>query len=252
MNVMGAEAFDAELGADVVVMPEFINIKAGNKGAPSRDLIPETTVASQAQLVAGDWVYFMNYPEYEEINDILEDNEKERGPFEGENAVYLGNDLYKGFGVDAISFDGMVQMLIKQYNDLVKRYDEEVTDKYKKKFTKKTARAGSAETLDRLVPGIESTTVRRVMANDDLKTQVADAMVGARAAELLVKLNSAAPAEKHKIWKSLDDDLRDKIKEKVMANKHANQSTFKHIFPRQYHQYHAPRYSPVGPVGLSR
>ncbi|PYS75970.1 MAG: hypothetical protein DMF66_17320, partial [Acidobacteria bacterium] len=201
---------------------------------------------------AGDWVYFMNYKEYEEINDILEENEKERGPFEGENAVYLGNDLYKGFGVEAISFDGMVQMLIKQYNDLVKRYDEEVTGKYKKKFAKKAARTGSTETLDHLAPGIVSTTVRRVMANDDLKTQVADAIVGARAAELLLKLNSAAPTEKHKIWKGLDEDLRDKIKEKVMANKHANQSTFKHVFPRQYRQYHAPKYSAVGPVGRSR
>lgn len=188
LKTMGAEAFDAAFEDQVVVMPDmFVKIYEyrDQEDGPSLGLIQKVEVKSEDNLVKGDWVYFMNYPEYEEINKLL--NDKDQGAFEGENAIYLGKDRYKGFGVDNVNFNGMVKMLKDEYNDLVDEYVEKVFNKDThrnkvQKYYKKQAREANAETLDGEVPGIESISVRRVMANQYVRSQ---AGMGVR--ELLAK-----------------------------------------------------------------
>jgi hypothetical protein len=244
LKTMGADAFDAAFEDQVVVMPDKfvkINEHGYEEDGPSLDLIPSVKVNSEAGLVKGDWVYFMNYPDYEEINDLLEEAGEPRGPFEGEYAVYLGNDRYKGFGVENVSFNNMVKKLKDEYNELVDEYVEEVFNKDTRrnkvqKYKKKQAREDNAETLDGEVPGIESSSVRRVMANKYVKSQAGVGVFERRVAELLAKLESAAPAEKHKLWKTIDHNFRDAVKAKVLANKVKYSSIFKHIFGKQYHK----------------
>jgi hypothetical protein len=128
-------------------MPEWLTLREGNKDAPSRDHIPETRkVESLDDLVPGDWVYFLNFNDYPEKHPD--------GAFTGENALYLGGGKYRGFGVDEMTFEGMVSYLIAQYNV--------------GKGPKKRLREESPETLDGKVPGITKD-VRRMAENENIK-----------------------------------------------------------------------------------
>ena len=250
LKTMGADAFNADFEGQVVVMPDkFVKIYEHGieEDAPTLELIQSVVVKSEDELVKGDWVFFMNYPEYEEINDLLEDKGEQRGPFEGENAIYLGNDRYKGFGLDNVTFNNMVKKLKDEYNELVDEYVEKVfnVDTRRNKvqqYKKKQAREHNAETLDGEVPGIEKISVRRVMASKYVKTQAGAGVFEQRVAELLAKLDSAAPAEKHKLWKTMDHNFRDAVKAKVLDNRVKYSSIFRHIFGKQYHRAREVRF----------
>ncbi|WP_051967293.1 hypothetical protein [Kitasatospora mediocidica] len=73
-------------------------------------LIPGRDIASLDELLPGDWVYFENYPDYDETH---------KGPsavWAGEHAVYMGNGEYQGFGVERQPYDAMVKKMIDNYN----------------------------------------------------------------------------------------------------------------------------------------
>ena len=66
------------------------------------------TVASKDQLLPGDWVYFQNFKDYRVKNPT--------GFWQGENSIYLGGGLYRGFGVDSLSEDEMNGKLVENYD----------------------------------------------------------------------------------------------------------------------------------------
>ncbi len=217
LEVMGPKGFDEDLADQVVIMPEFVNIKKGKndeEDAPSRTLIPEVEVSGTSELVPGDWVYFMNYPEYAEVNKLLEKAKKLPGPFEWENAVYLGGGRYRGFGVPEGTFDAMVNLLKKAYNDLLTERYYLLPSADKKKYPKKTGREDHDETLDGKVPGIEKTTVRRMMANPEVRANAGSRVYDMKRKEIRAQINIAPTAAAlQQIWTGLNAEFRDAVKD---------------------------------------
>ena len=66
-------------------------------------------VASKAELLPGDWVYFKNFHDYT--------TRVPGGFWQGENAIYLGGGNYRGFGVASMSENDLNQELVNQYNN---------------------------------------------------------------------------------------------------------------------------------------
>jgi hypothetical protein len=65
-------------------------------------------VATKSELLPGDWVYFKNFRDYLAKNP--------GGYWQGENAIYLGGGMFRGFGVNALTESDLDQELVKQYN----------------------------------------------------------------------------------------------------------------------------------------
>jgi len=70
------------------------------------------SVSSAKELVPGDWVYFKNFPDYTIVNP--------GGLWQGENAIYMGNGKYQGFGSGLRTEPEMNKKLVEAYNDGVK------------------------------------------------------------------------------------------------------------------------------------
>jgi hypothetical protein len=66
------------------------------------------TLASKSEILPGDWVYFKNFHDYIVKNP--------GGYWTGENAIALGGGKFRGFGVGALTEDGLNQELVRQYN----------------------------------------------------------------------------------------------------------------------------------------
>ncbi|HYK05720.1 MAG TPA: DUF4157 domain-containing protein [Thermoanaerobaculia bacterium] len=65
-------------------------------------------VGSKSEILPGDWVYFKNFSDYS--------TRVPGGYWQGENAVYLGGGMYRGFGVAALSETDLNKELVKKYN----------------------------------------------------------------------------------------------------------------------------------------
>lgn len=66
------------------------------------------SVSSASKLLPGDWVYFKNFADYPSRNPS--------GLWRGENAIYLGNGKYRGFGVPSLTETDMNAKLVSNYN----------------------------------------------------------------------------------------------------------------------------------------
>lgn len=93
-----------------------LRIHQGTKGTPLENSITHTTVAGdfgKRDLKIGDWVYFYNHPRY-----LLK---HPGGAWQGENAVYTGNDatgqqLFTGLGAAGKTEAAMVAEMVGAYN----------------------------------------------------------------------------------------------------------------------------------------
>lgn len=75
------------------------------------------TINDEANLRAGDWVYFENHPDYLQHN---------RGGFwSGEHAYYMGDGNYQGFGTEVHSHDDMCAQLLRAFKA---GYDGDMSD----------------------------------------------------------------------------------------------------------------------------
>jgi len=102
---LGAAKFDAQFagGIEIHADPAAPSLVTG----PSKkyDVI---AVASKGEILPGDWVYFKNFKDYTiRVPD---------GYWQGENAIYLGAGMYRGFGVDPKSETELNQELVDKYN----------------------------------------------------------------------------------------------------------------------------------------
>ena len=102
LDDVGAEKFDAYFAADgthALVIGQFM------KRMPLNQLVFDTN--KDVDLQKGDWHYFMNHPLYPKKHPA--------GLWSGENAIYLGDGKWGGFGAAAKTEDQMHDELVSQY-----------------------------------------------------------------------------------------------------------------------------------------
>ncbi len=106
---VGAEKFDDYFNrkGHLLVIDQFPKDTALDK------FVTETKIAD---LKEGDWYYFANHPDYKYKHP--------RGLWQGENALYLGNGKWQGFGSEILDEQGMLKKLFDEYN--YNRGDEDV------------------------------------------------------------------------------------------------------------------------------
>lgn len=93
-----------------------LRIHAGTRGTPVERSVTSTAVAGsfgKRDVKIGDWVYFYNHPKY-----LLK---HPGGAWQGENAVYTGDDatgrqLFTGLGAAGKTEDGMLNEMVGAYN----------------------------------------------------------------------------------------------------------------------------------------
>jgi Domain of unknown function (DUF4157)/Protein-glutamine gamma-glutamyltransferase len=78
---------------------------------PIGGVFTELQVKSVSELIPGDLVYFKNFANYWEKVD---------GFWAGENAIYYGNGMFRGFGVKALTEEQMLKELVEKYNKAFK------------------------------------------------------------------------------------------------------------------------------------
>jgi len=177
-KTLGDDLFDRYFGSALILIQEHLAPKKGvsasekigsQKHIPEIELDPKAKGDPLEQLVPGDGVYFVNYPEYEVRHPL--------GAFAGEWGFYLGDGKFAGFGVDDRDFNGMVQKLKEAYNSAPTNAEAEMQTKTKKEIpgTKdKREKATTTPTLDGEVPGIAKG-IRRMASSSDIKDKLAGA-----------------------------------------------------------------------------
>jgi len=155
LQTLGVNLFDTLFQHGITIVPEWLSLTHGDP-APSMELIPQVNLqpSSVEALIPGDWVYFVNYPDYPQLHKT--------GAFTGENALYMGSGRFQGFGVEEQSYNSLVDYLRKQYN-------KDLLEKKQKKAPEE-----STKTIGGQVPGIEKGSVRRVAANETVRRLLGD------------------------------------------------------------------------------
>jgi hypothetical protein len=120
---IGDEAFDERFGSASKLVPESarLRVRAGTAGTPVEGKLKAAEAATgdpgtigKRPLKLGDWVYFYNHPKY-----LLK---HPGGAWQGENAVYLGDNaagqqLFSGLGADSKTEEGMLDVdMVQAYN----------------------------------------------------------------------------------------------------------------------------------------
>ncbi len=112
LAMLGAPAFNKKFpaGAGLIISPHHVP-PAGVAQHPiwSKDLYKELTISGPKDLMPGDWVYFKN------IDDYIDRHPG--GAWSGEHALYLGNGMFRGFGVKEQSQADLEAELLRIYND---------------------------------------------------------------------------------------------------------------------------------------
>lgn len=115
---VGDDRFDELYGSADAELPEArrLRVRQGTAGTPVGGMFTgtsETGTIGNRPVKLGDWVYFFNHPKY-----LLK---HPGGAFQGENAVYVGDDdagrqLFEGLGVAARTERLMLEEMAKAYN----------------------------------------------------------------------------------------------------------------------------------------
>lgn len=150
MELNQAGSFDRKFGRDKVVVTSTgvtgVTLAGKPANPPGNDLAADVHgLKSPDELLPGDWVYFQNFSDYKSTHEGAE------AAWAGEHAIYMGNDRFRGFGTGAVTYEGMVELLIDSYN----------RQGLKKNATKKApdAREKMSKAMNKELPGI--TDVRR-------------------------------------------------------------------------------------------
>jgi hypothetical protein len=100
---LGAAAFNAKFPSGIIISPDDTPLETG----PTKKF-EVVGVASKSAIQPGDWVYFKNFRDY---------TAKVPGGFwQGENAIAMGNNMYRGFGVASMSESDLNKELVSKYN----------------------------------------------------------------------------------------------------------------------------------------
>jgi hypothetical protein len=115
---IGDTKFDDKFGSPGKALPDEqrLRVHQGTSGTPAGGMFidrPETGSFGKRDIKVGDWVYFYNHPKY-----LLK---HPGGAFQGENAVYTGDNpageqLFEGLGVTGRTEQAMLEEMAKAYN----------------------------------------------------------------------------------------------------------------------------------------
>jgi len=141
-----------EDNADLKLKSEKLLPRVNNYKDASGTVVIE--VPGVSDLIPGDWVYFQNYLDYQTLHP--------GGAFSGENAVYMGAGKYRGFGVDSMTFDQMVNYLQVQFNNKLPGSKQKME---REAFVANDNFGDDDNTFDSLVPGISKSQIRRYKDN---------------------------------------------------------------------------------------
>jgi hypothetical protein len=140
LNTLGTDVFDKRFDhTNLKIDPKPTHPGSYRLYAYLRKVSGITQANKESKIEKGDWVYFKNHPKYRFKHPD--------GAWSGENAFCMGQywwgeNLYRGFGVNELTDDGMVEKLKE-------KYDEERTDGEREWLAGKINRAypGSLPTI---------------------------------------------------------------------------------------------------------
>jgi hypothetical protein len=114
---VGDEKFDDYFNATDrnIKLQHRLIISEKPEKTPLKDFLQHADRSDEG-LKPGDWYYWKNHPMYEFKHPA--------GLWRGENAVYLGDDTWMGFGTGEESHESMLQKLFNEYNDKRSYADE--------------------------------------------------------------------------------------------------------------------------------
>ncbi len=105
LKAIGTTKFNAQFASGIEISTHHpVSLMSG-----SGKKYEVVTVASKNEILPGDWVYFKNFHDYT--------TRVPNGYWQGENAIYLGNGKYRGFGVAPKTEAQMNQELVNKYNN---------------------------------------------------------------------------------------------------------------------------------------
>ena len=117
LKAVGAAKFNAMFAGGIIISVS----NADTSVAAPHGKFKTIAVASKNEILPGDWVYFKNFKDYTA--------RVPGGYWQGENALYLGNGMFRGFGVDPKSENDLNQELVNHYNnDAVPHLSKTVPD----------------------------------------------------------------------------------------------------------------------------
>ncbi|MGO9155489.1 eCIS core domain-containing protein [Mycobacterium sp.] len=105
LKAIGAAKFDAQFAGGIEISTNATPLTSGGPGK-KYDIV---AVSSKSEILPGDWVYFKNFHDY--LTRVP------TGYWQGENAIYMGGGMYRGFGVATMSENDLDQELVNQYNN---------------------------------------------------------------------------------------------------------------------------------------
>ena len=113
---VGKAKFDSFFGADGISFREENRLRINFSPANPlykfytnfKEDANQGAIGARTNLNAGDWVYFYNHPKY-----LLK---HPGGAVQGENAIYMGNGKFQGFGMSDKTEDELLDWLVNIYN----------------------------------------------------------------------------------------------------------------------------------------
>jgi hypothetical protein len=112
-QVLGQDEFDGEYGATMAItmLDTTFKEEGTNLLLPHAlvNVMEDVEITSLDELIPGDWVYFANFPGYEQ--------NARKGAYTGENAIYEGGGKYSGFGLPKMTYAQMVKHLTDAYTN---------------------------------------------------------------------------------------------------------------------------------------
>jgi hypothetical protein len=101
---LGADAFNAKFPAGIQISQTSSPLITG-----ADKQYEWLTLANRTDMLPGDWGYIKNFPDY--LTRVPS------GYWQGENVIYLGGGMFRGFGVAALSEHDLMQELVNRYNN---------------------------------------------------------------------------------------------------------------------------------------
>jgi hypothetical protein len=110
---IGAKRFNKRFpnGAGIVIKFVLVGPSMGPdqpNALKTENLYKRVTITGFDDLLPGDWVYFLNVPDYL--------SKHPGGYWMGEHALYMGNNKFSGFGLSGLTNDEMLAKLLEHYN----------------------------------------------------------------------------------------------------------------------------------------